>query len=218
MFALGFAPACSRVIGLGSDYYALTPQGGAAGEGTVSNGGAIVGVGGARSGGADAGEPGRAGSGGASDTVTPKIRCADYPLTPHAEWVASASNHFADEVPSNLIDDMPSRWSTGKPQSGDEWLQIDFGAPVALRSIDLEQQLEQEDDSNDYPRNYSITISDIAQDLMSPALFSGEGMSGAATLTTLSSPHVGRYLVVKQLGMSLSWWSVDELSVSCTDD
>ena len=210
MLAFGPTLACSRVIGLGADYYEVTPQGGMTGDAAGNE--AIAGAGGR---GANAGSGG-ADSGGTAGEAEPRSKtpCEDDPITPRAEWVASASHHFAGDLPANLIDDTLARWSSGKPQSGDEWIQIDFGTAVAVRVVTLQQ----DDDPNDYPRMYSVSLSDTAQNLTASALASGEGTSGASTLTTFSSPHVGRYLVVKQLGMSVSWWSVDELQVSCTDN
>jgi hypothetical protein len=37
------------------------------------------------------------------------------------------------------------------------------------------------------------------------------------TTIVLPGTFAGRYLLVKQLGSSLSWWSVEEIEVSCFD-
>jgi hypothetical protein len=72
-------------------------------------------------------------------------------------------------------------------------------------------------DSNDYPRMYSLCVSDISVDLNCTALASGVGDSGVTTTIQLSKPFAGRYLLIKQLGTSLSWWSVEEIEVVCFD-
>ena len=61
-------------------------------------------------------------------------------------------------MPANLLDGKITRWSTGKAQSGDEWLQLDFGATVTINHVNLQQG----DDTNDYPRTYSVIVSNTA--------------------------------------------------------
>ncbi len=213
VLALQAIPGCGRVIGLGNEYYVVdeggagvvSSRGGASGEGFGGNG--------------DSG--GRAGSAGndiSGDAGAPPnaLLCQMYPIPPRVVWVPTASSHGPNDPVSGLTDNMPARWSSGKPQSGDEWIQIDFGKTVGIRSINLQQG--HGTDVNDYPRMYSVTISDIFYDFGGPALFAGEGTSGVSTTTILSQPHAGRYLLIKQLGTSLSWWSVDELEVGCIDD
>jgi len=46
---------------------------------------------------------------------------------------------------------------------------------------------------------------------------SGTGTSGVTTTITLTAITPGRYLLIKQLGSSLSWWSVAELEMNCSD-
>ena len=110
---------------------------------------------------------------------------------------------------------MPNRWSTGKPQAGNEWLQIDFGRSSYVRRINLQQGNGM--DSNDYPRMYSVYVSDIENDLNGDVLASGVGSAGVTTTIELSKPFLGRYLLIRQLGSSISWWSVDEIEVVCFD-
>lgn len=107
-----------------------------------------------------------------------------------------------------------ARWATGKAQSGDEWLQIDFGATVNLRSVNLQQGTTY---SNDYPRSYAVVVSNTDKDLNGTVRASGVGTSGVTTTITMSKFYSGRYLLIKQLGSSLSWWSVVEIEVSCSD-
>ena len=138
----------------------------------------------------------------------------ERPITAKSTWVAKTSSADSASPTSNLIDNSMSRWSTGKPQSGDEWLQIDFGKAVYIRRVNLQQGK----DSNDYPRMYSLYISDVNNDSVgSDALASGVGSAGVTTTIELPKPFSGRYLLIRQIGSSLSWWSVEELEVSCFD-
>ena len=210
-------PGCSRVIGLGGEYYVALDEGGAGasanhgGGGSQSDGGGGMGGGGV-SGLSGGGSGGGGGDAGSSAGASPL--CEMYPIPARATWLPTASSHGPNDPVSAIDDNTTARWSTGKAQSGDEWVQIDFGKTVAIRSVNLQQG----SDPNDYPRMYSVTISDTKDDLSGPAVFSGEGTTGVSTTTVLSQPHAGRYLLIKQLGVSLSWWSVDELEVGCIDD
>jgi len=208
---------CGRVLGLRDDYYAAEIDTGGAGEASLggtageSSGGAGGGSKGGHGGGgdmhsADAGED----SGGAPDQAL----CAEHPLTPVSTWVPSASSEHMMETPAALTDSSPKRWSSGKPQSGDEWVQIDFGKPVGVRRINLQQGTL---NSNDYPRQFAVRVSDTKDDFTSPACVSGVGTSGVTTTIELPRVYTGRYLLIRQLGASLSWWSAEELEVSCYD-
>lgn len=180
------------------------------GHGGVS-GGAGAGGGGA---GGNAGMGGNAGSGGnagaGGGTTVPK--CSDHPIGARTGWTPSAS-HVDGGVAANLLDNKITRWSTGKAQSGDEWLQIDFGASVTLNHVNLQQG----DDVNDYPRGYSVIVSNTAKNTSGTVLSSGSGKSGVSTAILLPALATGRYLLIKQTGTSLSWWSAEEIEVSCSD-
>jgi hypothetical protein len=136
-------------------------------------------------------------------------------ITATSTWVPSVSSHSSDSAASNLTDNSATRWTSGKPQAGDEWLQIDFGAVVNLRRINLQQGT---DSANDYPRSYAVYVSNSALDSSGPVRASGTGTSGVTTTILLSSVASGRYLYLKQLGTSLSWWSIEELEVTCLDN
>ena len=197
---------CARVIGLEDNYYTISADFGSGGANLAGAGG----NGGTSDKPPSGGEPG---TGGEAGTVSSGL-CADHPITAKSTWFATASHAYSTDPPSHLTDGMPARWSTGKPQSGDEWLRIDFGATVSLRSITLEQRANS--DSNDYPRMYAVYLSDTDQDT-GTACTNGVGSSGVSTSIVLPKVSSGRYLLIKQLGVSVSWWSVDELDVSCSE-
>ncbi len=139
--------------------------------------------------------------------------CEDHPITARSSWVPSASHSDSAGLPPNLLDGKITRWSTGKAQAGDEWLQIDFGASVTLNHVNLQQG----DYTNDYPRTYSVIVSNTAKNLAGSVAATGSGKSGASTAILLPALATGRYLLLKQTGSSLSWWSVEEIEVSCSD-
>ena len=100
-----------------------------------------------------------------------------------------------------------------KAQSGDEWLQVDFGATVTFNHVNLQQG----DYTNDYPRTYSVIASNTAKDLSGSVVATGSGKTGTSTAILLPKLASGRYLLLEQSGTSLSWWSVEEVEVSCAD-
>jgi hypothetical protein len=115
--------------------------------------------------------------------------------------------------PEYVMDLSLKRWSTGKIQAGDEWLQVDLGATAAVRELTFTLR---PDDAEDYPRSYEIVISDepLNQDGLPAA--SGVGALGQTLVVTLPELVMGRFVLVKQKGKDpLNWWSVAELSVRC---
>jgi hypothetical protein len=112
-----------------------------------------------------------------------------------------------------LLDNKITRWSTGKPQAGDEWLQIDFGASVSFDHVNLQQGT----DTNDYPRAYSVIVSGTSKDLNATPVLTGSSKTGVSTSIQLPAMATGRYLLIEQTGTSLSWWSAEEIEVSCSN-
>lgn len=187
--------------------------GGGAASGGAANGGASGNAGQSTAGGAGgtAGTPSGGGAGGGSPAPT----CSAHPLTPRSSWQASASHDNLGAAPaSNMLDNKTTRWTTGKAQAGDEWLELDFGASVSLNHVNLQQA---EANANDYPRQYEVRVSDTSQDPSASAVVSGSGANGVSTAIALPAVKTGQFLVIRQLGASLSWWSVVEIEVSCVD-
>lgn len=196
-------------------------SGGATGGGASGNAGS-GGTGGASGGGAsgsggvsgNAGTSGSSGNGGSGGGVTAPS-CEDHPLSASATWTASASHDNGGTSPaSNVLDGKQTRWTTGKAQSGDEWLQLDFGRVVTLSHVNLQQGNV---DTNDYPRSYVVIVSDTTKDLSGTPRATGMGKTGVSTPIALPKLATGRYLLIKQVGSSLSWWSTQEVEVSCSD-
>lgn len=84
---------------------------------------------------------------------------------------------------------------------------------VSLNHVNLQQG----DYTNDYPRTYSVIVSNTAKNVTGNVLVTGSGKSGTSTAISLPALASGRYLLLKQTGSSLSWWSIEEIEVSCSD-
>lgn len=142
-----------------------------------------------------------------------------------SSWVATASSSNVMNEPGDLLynppentldGDLTTRWSSGKPQAGDEWFQLDFGSAVAVSGVVLDMGEDAAVQSYlDYARQYSVSVSDVSEDLAAPPLAEGEGM---APLTDISlpaaPPATGRYLLIRQTGQATDWWSIHELRAS----
>lgn len=196
---------------------------GSAGTGGLASGGA-AGASGADGGViSDGSAADHAGDGHVSDGNDGNVGlpCASNPLSPRTMWTASASQSSlgngtegdtAYNPPSHAIDgNVAERWSTGKPQAGDEWLQINFGRTVAIDRITLQP------DAMDFPRGYAVRVSSTSMNFAAPVLASGAGQAAGNTVINLTTPAVGRYLLISQTGTNTLWWSVAELTVGCTD-
>lgn len=202
-----------------------------AGTGGTSGAGGVAGTGGtAGAGSGTGGTGGSAGSGGSGGTGTPPVLCSEHPLTPKAMWTATASRfspgNGMESDPlynpaSHMLDGSNNeRWSTGFQQLGGEWIQIDFKAIVNLKRIDLRLMSDEGGNGADYPRAYAVRMTNFAGDATGPVLQSGAGTPNANLVVTFPAPVTGQFLLIHQTGVAengLSWWTVAELSVSCTD-
>ncbi len=106
-----------------------------------------------------------------------------------------------------------TRWTTSAAQVGGEYVQVDFGATMTFNNVvmDTEKNTSSE---NDYPRGYTIAVSDNGSSWSTVA-------TGAGTFkaTTVNFPAVSsRYLRITQTGSASSWWSIGELNVSLNND
>lgn len=180
-------------------------NGGAGGAEGGSAGAGVAGIGGKASGGGGSG-----GSGGQGTT------CAKNPISAKATWTVTASHSRATLDPVENANDgvLTNRWSTGKDQAGDEWLQVDFGVPVKLTQVTLILGSSVED----YPRKFAARLSSASQNVAAPVLDAGMGAQGADTVLDFPAASVGRYLLISQEGMATGrWWSVAEIQAECAD-
>ena len=206
--ALPIAGTTAVVAGTKSNNGGSSVIGGTAGDGATNT----AGVGGSTSVEAAGGEGGVGG-----DAAEP-ITCDGAPLPLKGSWHASASHTSVgsgeyDNKPEYVMDLTSKRWSTGKAQSGDEWLQVDFGTSAAVRELTFTLN---PDDAEDYPRIYQVKVSDKPLDFNGPIRASGSGQLGQTLVVTLAEPVQGRYLLVLQKGKDpTAWWSISELTAKC---
>ena len=113
-----------------------------------------------------------------------------------------------------LVDGDPgTRWTSGAPQSGGEYVQVDFGAQMTFNNVIMDTQKNTSSET-DFPRGYVIDVSDDATTWTTVA--TGTGTFKA---TTINFPAAsGRHLRITQTGTSGSWWSIGELDVALNDD
>lgn len=145
-------------------------------------------------------------------------------LPAKATWLTTASVFdkpgviCTNQEPYNATDGDPTtRWTSGKAQSGDEWLQVDFGSIVVFNRVTLDSFVEAAECGapGDYPRHFQIRVSNSTQNFGAPVLLEGNGTVDA-TMIDFPKPATGRYLLISQTGIAdPSWWSVFELDASC---
>jgi len=191
-------------------------------SGAASGGGQVVfaGAGGSLlpTGGGGAGsETGAAGGAGRAAVV----RCEDYPVRPKELWSVTASSSSLGagietdplfNPPSHVADGaLDERWASGQPQEDGQWFHVDFGADVAISHVILQQGR----DIDDFPRGYAISVSNRHTDFDAVDRASGHGASVSETVIPLEKPVVGRYMLIKQTGSAMVWWSIAEISVEC---
>jgi hypothetical protein len=180
---------------------AMGGAGGASGTGGKASGGAgSGGVGGKAGGGAGSGGTGGGGS----------AQCVGITIPAKSTWKGSALRSSAADPPAKAFDgDNTTRYATGAPQAGDEWLEIDFGKVVTINEITMHTN------NNDYFRHYQLRLSNKSQDFNAAILNEADGMTGTITVP-LAQAHTGQYLTIRQTGMvTPTWWSLHEVTVDC---
>jgi hypothetical protein len=125
---------------------------------------------------------------------------------PNPDFCGPASRAVDDKLtPVNM-----TRYTSGTARTGDEWLQIDFGATVTLSEVALTTA-----PGNDYTHAYEVRIAAQAANIAgAPVVVSG---NGNAEVTTIVFPTrlSGRFLRINQITSDSSWWSIQELDADC---
>ena len=117
-------------------------------------------------------------------------------------WSATASSGSAVDA---IDGSGTTRWTTGAAQAGNEWLQIDLGAPTLFNRLSVDNR----NFTSDHPRGYDISVSSNGTTWTSIA-----AAAGAEPVTSASfNPQVARYVRIAQTAVSVSWWSVGELNL-----
>jgi hypothetical protein len=193
-------------------------SGGTAGSegGSGEEGGADGAAGEAGSGGmgGSAGSGGSAGAGGSGMVQT----CAMRPIPAKSSWELEASHSRAGGTPEPVANahdgDLTTRWSTGRDQAGDEWLQIDFGVEVQITRLTLVLETS----GDDYPRMYETRISNTAMNTAAAPRVTGAGMADTDTIMNFPDGTRGRYVLISQTGSATAlWWSIHEIQATCAD-
>ncbi|HWZ89898.1 MAG TPA: discoidin domain-containing protein, partial [Polyangiaceae bacterium] len=211
--SLGIAGSVSGGAGGGS---AGGSGGGSAGAavGGGGAGGAAAGAGGSHSGGTG-GALGSGGSGGSTSAL------CTTPIPLRTSWLGTASsfsNVCTDPTyglcnpPAYAFDaSLSSRFSTGKPQAGTEWLQIDLTTAGTVDQVTVSVS------NGDYGRHLQIRMSNTDNDAAAPLLAEMVGTSGL--LTFKFAPTTARYILISQTGMLMAgetaWWSVQDVTATC---
>ena len=135
-----------------------------------------------------------------------------------SEFRADASD-ASGRLPLALDGDADTRWLTGRPQAGDEWIRIEFDRTRDVARIGLQMA---ERSFGDYPRDVVIE----SESGVGPAavlhherslLAFGQALAAGSSYPwiTISLPaNRTRTLTIRQTGRTRRWfWSVHELAV-----
>jgi len=182
-------------------------SGGAAGRGIAGNGG-TAGAGGGVGGAGQGGASGAGGAAGTGDGGVPAI-CRDRPIPVKSSWLATSSIN-TQTAPLAIDADVTTRFTTGRAQAGDEWLEVNFGATAAIDQVTLDTS-----SSNDYPAHWQVRVTATSLNLLAPVVIEGDG-SARNIVITFPVPVSGQYLLISQTGVNPNnWWSVHDLNVGC---
>ncbi|MBV9389203.1 MAG: discoidin domain-containing protein [Chroococcidiopsidaceae cyanobacterium CP_BM_ER_R8_30] len=121
-------------------------------------------------------------------------------------WSATASSN--SDAASMAIDGNPyTRWSTGTPQTPGQYFQVDLSTTQSFSQLVLDAT----NSPNDYPRGYSIYVSNDGTNWGNP-IANG---SGSSAVTTITFPtQSARYIKINQTGSDpYWWWSIHEINV-----
>lgn len=128
------------------------------------------------------------------------------PALSRAGWTASASSTDPASSLGGALDHNPgTRWSSGAPQAGGQYYQVDMGRQQTFNRVSIDAGAS----AGDYPRGYEIQVSRDGANWTTAA--SGTGTE-AAILAEFPVQYA-RYLKVIQTGTAASWWSIHELNV-----
>jgi hypothetical protein len=134
------------------------------------------------------------------------------------EFRATASD--AGDRLSRMFDgDGETRWLTGRPQNGDEWIRLEFDRPLDITHIELQTAARS---FGDYPRALRIestaadgTTTVLAEGAMLIAHGRALAAGGAMPVLDIALPAAQtRVLTIRQTGRTRRWfWSVHELAI-----
>ncbi len=123
-----------------------------------------------------------------------------------------------DRAPLLVDGDLDTRWMTGVPQAGGEWIELRFKAPIDVARLDLAASPRA---IADYPRHLVIESIDGTGSI--GTLFDGSVVAPLVEAVARDEHHPtiaielggnrSAALRIRQTGRSTSWWSVFEVGV-----
>ena len=137
-----------------------------------------------------------------------------------SDEIAASASHASALLPLAFDEDSETRWSTGRPQSGDEWLTMTFDHPRSIARVRLELTGRS---WGDYPRVLRIESSTDGQDFdrvlfedatLPAVIASIPELQGSAAIDLALPLTRSRAIRLSQRGSADSWfWSIDELTL-----
>ncbi|WP_433894316.1 glycoside hydrolase family 3 C-terminal domain-containing protein [Streptomyces sp. CA-111067] len=126
-------------------------------------------------------------------------------------WTATASSSASgSDQPGNMFDgDTATRWSSGTPMAGGQWITADMGGARMIDRITMDAG-----NDTDYARGYQVYLSDDGTTWGDPV---AEGTGTGRVTTADFGARQARYLKIVQTGSASSWWSVAELNAYTAD-
>ena len=154
-------------------------------------------------------------------TGEPVARTATAPIGRRltaADFRAEASD-AADRLPFLFDGDGDTRWMTGRPQSGDEWIALTFDRPRDVSRVELQTAARS---FGDYPRR--LTVESVGEDGATAVLYDAPTLVPYGRILAQGSPQPSlvialpgnrtRTLRIRQTGRTRRWfWSIHELAV-----
>jgi hypothetical protein len=139
------------------------------------------------------------------------------PLAPGAFAIMASA--LPERLPAAFDGDLRTRWFTGAPQTGREWLRVEFARELDLGRIVFDMDHV---GVGDYPR--TLSVESEAGDGVRRTLFAGpivahliEGMAttpGHAPVILDLPPNTTRVLWIRQLGLTRTWyWGINEMAL-----
>lgn len=123
-----------------------------------------------------------------------------------SQWVFTASDNEKG-LKFAFDGDPKSRWSTNRPQTEGQWLQIDMGEPYVLSGLTLDATASKDD----YPRKYEVCISSDGEHWSKPT---ASGVGTAVMNIEFPPKTITRYVRISQNGtVKGNFWSIHELPV-----
>ena len=172
-----------------------------------------------------------AGSGGTAGMEEPPVVGTFANCPPRMKWmilsnptvaqlqaVGTSMNIAASQLqPEYAIDEgdvsgTATRFSTGRPSMGDEFLSVDMGAERWVSGV-----YTKEPSLGDYGRRLEVTVSRDGN--LFTKVADQLGTSGAYDI--LFKPVIARFVRINQTGSTMQsgeWWSVHDYKVYCTSD